>query len=233
MLILAIDTSSIAASVAVLDENKLYGEFFTDFKLKHSEKIMIMIDDLFKNLRMKISDIDFFAISEGPGSFTGLRIGAATIKGFAQALDKPIVGVSTLKATAYLHKNFYGYICPVFDAQQKSLYSSIFKSDFDKIESDTDDCVITLDSLMGKINALDTPVLFCGDALLKYSEEIKLKSTKNDIYFADKISVMPRASAVGVLAFEEFKNGNIYSYEAFKPVYIRKAQAEKNFEVIY
>ena len=93
MLILAIDTSTAAASVAVADEKKLYGEMFTDLKLKHSEKLMLMTDALLKNLRMNISDIDAFAFGKGPGSFTGLRIAAAAVKGFAQPENKPVNAV--------------------------------------------------------------------------------------------------------------------------------------------
>ncbi len=96
MLILAADTSTQAASVAVGDENKLYGEIYTDIKLKHSERLMFLVDDLLRNIGMKIGDIGMFAVTVGPGSFTGIRIAMAGVKGLSQCAGKPIAGISSL-----------------------------------------------------------------------------------------------------------------------------------------
>ncbi len=229
MMILAIDTSSVAAGAAVLDGNKLIGEIFTDFKLKHCEKIMMMTDDLLKNLHMSIKDIDVFAVGEGPGSFTGLRIGAATVKGFAQAGDKPIAAVSSLRACTYTHRDFGGAVCAVFDAQRDQLYAGIYR--YGAVENTVmPDRVIAAGELKDSILALNEHVLMCGDGLYKY-RQLFSSADCGLIHFADDILLMPRAAAVGALAEFEIKAGRLKNYADFMPVYIRASQAEVNFRV--
>ena len=116
MKILAIDTSALTATVAILSEDTLLGEISTTTKLTHSQTIMPMIDELLKKVNLDISDIDLFACSEGPGSFTGLRIGIGTIKGLAYGLGKPVVGVSTLEALAHNIAFSDFVIAPIMDS---------------------------------------------------------------------------------------------------------------------
>ena len=129
MLILAIDTSTDCLSLALLRDDKIIGRFHRRSHMRHSTLLVPMIDKLVKKARLKIRDIDCFAISVGPGSFTGLRIGVTTVKGLAYSLNKPIVAVPTLDVIARNVKNFKGVICPVLDARKNKVYSCFYRSD--------------------------------------------------------------------------------------------------------
>lgn len=230
MLILAIDTSTVAASAAVMDENKLYGEIFTDLKLKHSEKLMFLVDDLLKNLRLSINDIDIFACGMGPGSFTGLRIASACIKGFAQPQNKKIIGVSSLEACAY---NQYALenerIIPIFDAQQDSFYTAVFRKNHDKFDRMGADCVLKIDDFISVLNSSEEKNVLCGDGVIAHREYLK-DSLGDKIAFAPSKDILPKASAVASLAFEKAQKNVFFTYEDFMPNYIRKSQAEVNYK---
>ncbi len=224
MLILAIETSTIAASVAVVGEDKLYGEAFTDFKLKHSEKLLPLIDHLLSDLRMKLSDIGAFAVGAGPGSFTGIRIGAATVKGFAHASDKPIVGVSSLAACALGQAYFPGHICPIFDAQRGEVYTSLYAFENGGLMRLSEDCTMDIDALTARLKDCKQ-ALFCGDGLYKYADTLKARLERAS--FAAPLTAMPRASCVGALAHEKLKAGCAASdYLSFLPEYIRAPQID-------
>ena len=229
MLILAIDASTIAASAAILDEEKLHGEIYTDYKLKHSEKLLPLVDALLKDLRMTMQQIDAFALSEGPGSFTGLRIEAATAKAFAHACGKPIIGVSTLEACAYSQGGFNGFICPILDAQQNSVYGALFENIDGMLCRKTEDAAIPLMNLIDRISA-DSDVLFCGDAVKKFQEQI-VERIPTHAFFTNHITMMPRASAVAEIALHKIQNGVCSDYKTFLPNYIRVSQAEANYEI--
>jgi len=127
MKILAVDTSATVASVAITDGERLAAEMILNHKKTHSETLMPMIDTLFQSSEMKISDIDLFAVSNGPGSFTGLRIGVAAVKALAHACNKPVVGVSTLEAMAYNLPYADGLIAPIMDARRNQVYTALYK----------------------------------------------------------------------------------------------------------
>lgn len=231
MLILAIDTSTAAASVAVADEKKLYGEMFTDLKLKHSEKLMLMTDALLKNLRMNISDIDAFAFGKGPGSFTGLRIAAAAVKGFAQPENKPVMAVSSLAATAYMQCVADGFIiAPVFNAQQQSFYTASFKMKNGSLVRLNEDRVEKIDSFEKCFEGTYEKIVFCGDAAVVHRETLG-KMFEGRSLFAKPALNYPRASAVAALAQEMISAGEYDSYADVLPNYIRASQAEVNYKV--
>jgi tRNA threonylcarbamoyl adenosine modification protein YeaZ len=227
MKILSIDTSTIAASAAIIDEYKLHGEVFTDYKLKHSEKLLIIIDSLLKNLRMDIEDIDYFAVSNGPGSFTGLRIALATIKGFAIVANKPIITVSTLDVLAHSVMYFNGIICPVLDAQRNQLYSALYKSRNNKLDHLCNENVFLIPDLINILNAQNDDVLFLGDATIKYYNQFKDK-LKNRAHIANINVLMPKASYAALIALEKIKAGNLQDHYSAMPNYLRVAQAEEN-----
>lgn len=229
MLILAIDASTIAASAAILDEEKLHGEIYTDYKLKHSEKLLPLVDTLLNDLRMTMQQMDVFALSEGPGSFTGLRIEAATAKAFAHACDKPIIGVSTLEACAYFQGRFSGFICPILDAQQNSVYGALFENTNRALRRETADAAIPLMDLIDQIPS-DSNVLFCGDAVKKFHAQI-VERISTHAFFANHSTMMPRASAVAEIALYKMQNGVSSDYKTFLPNYIRVSQAEANYEI--
>jgi tRNA threonylcarbamoyladenosine biosynthesis protein TsaB len=227
MKILAIESSTIACSAAVADENKLYGEFFTDFKLKHSEKLLVLCDSLLKNLRMDIKEMDYFAVSCGPGSFTGLRIGMATAKGFAQALNKPIVCVSTLRALAFNAVSFGGLICPMLDAQRDQLYSAAYTSDGKTLYTHSEEGVYEFDKIFDIISNRDTKTILLGDGAEKFSDKFKGRLMP-EIIKANMNILMPKASNVAYLAIEKINNGETENCFSASPNYIRTAQAEEN-----
>ena len=218
-----------AASAAVVDENKIYGEFYTDFKLKHSEKIMFLIEGVLTNLRMSLNDIDLIACGKGPGSFTGLRIGAGTAKAIAHGKGLKIAGISSLKACAYQNRIYGGEICAIFDAQQQSLYCGIYKNSANGFLSVMQDRVIPIDELIYLLKERKSDILFCGDAVKKYTEKIS-DALKGHAVFATENLLMPHAYSVGELA-ALITEEDYSDYNTFLPEYIRKSQAEEKHSV--
>ena len=163
MKILAVETSASAASCAVYDDGKLLAEFFTDVKLTHSQTVMPMTEALLKCAKIELSDIDLFAVAYGPGSFTGLRIGIAAVKGLAYAQNKPCIGISTLEAMAYTMQSCQGCICCVMDARCSQVYTATFKCTDGKIERIYDDEAIKIDELKEKLIALNSTIFLIGD----------------------------------------------------------------------
>lgn len=227
MKILALDTSTIACSAALMDEDKLYGELFTDFKLKHSEKLLVMCDSLLSNLRMDIEDIDCFAVSCGPGSFTGIRIGMATAKGFAQAADAPIVCVSSIEALAYNAFYYGGLICPMLDAQRDQLYSGAYMSDGKTLNEYMTENVYEFSQMLDVINESGKPALLLGDGAKKFYARHEGKF-KNNVIIGHENILMPRASNVARIALEKIGQGKTHDCFTAMPNYIRAAQAEEN-----
>ena len=164
MRILGIESSSLVASVAIVEDDITMAEFTADFKKTHSQTLLPMIDDMVKLLGIELSTVDAIAVSGGPGSFTGLRIGSATAKGLGLALDKPLIHVPTLDATAY---NLYGagaLICPIMDARRNQVYTGVyrFREEFEILrEQDAMD----MGELLEVLNGLGEPVIFLGDGV--------------------------------------------------------------------
>ena len=147
MKILAIDTSALTATAAILSEDMLIGEISTTTKLTHSQTIMPMIDELLKKVSLDITDIDLFACSEGPGSFTGLRIGIGTIKGLAYGLGKSVVGVSTLEALAHNIDVTDLVICPIMDARRGQVYNGLYSYNGNTLECITEPRALSIEEL--------------------------------------------------------------------------------------
>jgi len=129
MKILAIDTSSESSSVALLNDESIWAEFYFNTKRRYDETLLQTIDVLFSQTEIKPSDIDLFVATVGPGSFTGLRVGLSTIKGFAFSAGKPIAGVSTLMALACNIPNSEKSICPMIDARRGEIYTALYRMD--------------------------------------------------------------------------------------------------------
>lgn len=200
MNLLAIDTSTDYLSLAVAKDGRIAGRFHRKSAMRHSTLLIPTIDRLLKKAGIKIKEIDCFAISIGPGSFTGLRIGAVTVKALAYSLKKPVVAIPTLDAIALNAKSFKGVICPVLDARKNKVYACIYKSDGRNIK---------------KISRY----------LLLPLEELKKKLTKYDkIYFLGDIMGSkiwhPKPEIVAALALEEFNKKNFVKPEDLEPLYI-------------
>lgn len=224
MKILAVETSATSASCAVYEDGKLLAEFFTDVKLTHSQTVMPMTQSLLECAKIKLSDIDLFAAAYGPGSFTGLRIGIAAVKGLAFGQNKPCIGISTLEAMAYNMLSCEGYICCVMDARCSQVYTATFKCSGGKLERVFDDEAISIESLKEKLLTLDLPIFLIGDgAELCYNK------------FADEVPSVRMAPfniksqhAAGVCAAAATKPESEWlSAGELVPSYLRLPQAQR------
>ena len=148
MITLAIDSSSKVATAALIKDDTLLGEITLNDKKEHSVILMTIIQDLLKFHKLDVNDIDGYVVSKGPGSFTGLRIGMATIKGLSFGSNKPYVSISSLDALAYSVSAFDGIICPIMDALRDSVYTCLYKSSYNSLEKLTDYSALDLDELI-------------------------------------------------------------------------------------
>ena len=164
MRILAIESSSLVASVAIVEDGVTLAEYTANFKMTHSQTLLPMIDSMVSLFGIDLSTIDAIAVSGGPGSFTGLRIGSATAKGLGLALDKPLIHVPTLDGTAYNLYGAKGLICPIMDARRNQVYTGIyrFEQEFEVVmEQDAMD----MGELIEKLNGMGERVIFLGDGV--------------------------------------------------------------------
>lgn len=228
MKILSIDSSTQSASCAILDDDKLLGEITFNYKKHHSIILMPMIDALLKNTGLSINDIDGFACSNGPGSFTGLRIGMATAKGLSQANNKHYIGVSTLDALANNLAYTSGIICPIIDALRNNVYTALYSFNKDKLVKHSDYKIINIDDLIEILSHKDETITFIGDALNKFKS--KLCNSLDNVYTAPIHLNIASASSIGQLGMQRLKQ-NIYD-DIFTcgPIYIQKSQAEREYE---
>ena len=219
MLILAIDTSTDYLSLAILRDEKIVGRFHRRSHMRHSILLVPMIDKLLKRLRLNVSNIDCFAISVGPGSFTGLRIGVTTVKGLAYSLNKPIVTVPTLDVIAQNVKNFKGIICTVLDARKNKVYACFYKSSGDSIKRISKYLLIPAKDLMEKAAQYDK-IIFLGDALQLLPNHITHPGCGmvRDWH--------PRADVVARLGAGYFKAKKFTSAEDLEPMYIYSRECD-------
>ena len=221
MNILAMDTSTLTATVAVLTDEKLLGEFSVSNRLTHSQTIMPMTDTLLKTASLTLNDIDVFAVSVGPGSFTGLRIGMATVKTFAQALDKPVIGISSLDAVAHSFSSADTVICPIMDARRSEVYNALYKNGTEITAARA----LPIDELLGELEG--ERVIFAGDGVLVHKD--KLVQTPG-WSMAPPHLLLPKASAVAYAALKRAEDGDFDDLYNLNPVYLRKSQAERERE---
>ena len=246
MIILAVDSSSKVATVALMKNTKLLGEITLNDKKEHSVILMNIIQELLSDNNLNIDDIDGYVVSKGPGSFTGLRIGMATIKGLSFGSNKPYVSVSSLDALALSVSNFDGIICPIMDALRNSVYTSLYKghsilSNFTNESENSDlkhELPITLEKLLD-YSALDIDelielikekkekVIFIGDGVDKYKDYL-IQNCPN-CYFPPNHLNLVRASSLGELGSILLRNGNFDDSNS-TPFYLKKPQAEREYE---
>ena len=222
MLILALESSALTASVAICDGDRLLGEYTVNNGNTHSETLLPMTEALLRDLRLSVSDIDLFAVSAGPGSFTGIRIGVSTLKGLAFGSKKPCIGVSTLEAMAY---NLYipnGLICPVMNARRKQVYTALFRESNGRMERLMPDSAISVEELDRILATYDEPVYFVGDGYDLAVENITHAhgNTPNRLRHQS-------AASVAKAAYLAYSEGSYVSDGDVKPIYLRPCQAER------
>lgn len=232
MRILGIESSSLVASVAVVTDGVLTAEYTVNFKKTHSQTLLPMIDEIGRMLELDLQSLDAIAVSGGPGSFTGLRIGSATAKGLGMALDKPLIHVPTVDAMAY---NLYGtaaLICPIMDARRNQVYTGWyhFRDEFEVLKPQ---CAMDIHQLIEELNAHqyegEKRVIFLGDGVPVYEPVIR-ELIKVPCSFAPAQSNRQRAASVAALGAVYFSEGRIESAMEHGPDYLRKAQAERELE---
>jgi tRNA threonylcarbamoyladenosine biosynthesis protein TsaB len=228
MKILSLDSATESATCAILDDNRILGEITFNYKKQHSLVLMPMIDELFKNTGMNISDIDGFVASKGPGSFTGLRIGMSTIKGLSQGTKKPFVTISTLDSLAYNLAYTPGIICPILDALRDNVYTALYTFDNFKLTRTSEYMNISIDELINMLKEKNCNISFVGDGTFKFKE--RLMENLNGISFAPAHLNLAKASSLGELGLNLLSNGIEDDIYGCVPIYLRKPQAEREYE---
>lgn len=227
MKVLAIDTSTVMASCALLDEENLLGEFSLNQNMGHSENLVPMVKTLLDNLNLKVSDIDLYGVALGPGSFTGLRIGIATVKAFAHVYNKPIVGVSTLEGLAF-NVRASGVIVPMIDARKNRVYTGIYKWEDGYLNNIEEPTVMEIDELLEHLKENYSNIIVNGNGIYIHREKIKDK-LGDRVEFAPFIQNTCRAASIGELALLKREEGKLESYFSLVPEYIRQSQAQRDY----
>lgn len=229
MRILALDTSSQVASATVVDEEKILGEAILNLNKQHSTMLIPMIDNLLSSLDNDIKDMDCIACASGPGSFTGLRIGAATAKGLCHGAGKPLIGIPTLDGLAFNMAYSKGIICPIIDALRNNVYTALYRWEEGNLKKFEDYMAIPIDELVEKIKAYNDDAVFLGDGVFVHRERLK-EGLSSRAQFAPPHLVMQRASSTACLALKRFAANDMDNYLDFTPFYIRESQAEREYE---
>ena len=221
MLILALESTALVASVALCEDERLIGEYSLNNGNTHSETLLPMVESLLSLSSVGTDKIDLFTCDAGPGSFTGVRIGAATIKGLAFGRNKPCIGVSSLEALAYNSRGFDGIICPCMSARRGQVYNALFEGDGSRI---CEDRALAIDELCEELLKTGRRVLVCGDGtgitLAGFGGRI-------DAVSAAERSRYQSAYAVAQCALAAYKAGKVTSDIELSPVYLRLSQAER------
>ena len=232
MKILALDSSGLVASVAIVEEidgnQNLLAEYTVNYKKTHSQTLLPMLDEIARMIELDLNTIDAIAVAAGPGSFTGLRIGSATAKGLGLALDKPLVHVPTVDALAY---NLYGtdrVICPLMDARRNQVYTGIYEFRNNELSVIEPQMAVGIEVIAGKLRALGREVVFLGDGVPVFRKALMEELMQGmDFSFAPAHLNKQRAGAVAALAVSYVRAGKIETAAEHRPDYLRPSQAER------
>lgn len=226
MKVLALDSSGLVASVAIVEDQTLTAEYTVNYKKTHSQTLLPMLDEVVNMIGLDLDTIDAIAISGGPGSFTGLRIGSATAKGIGLALKKPLVHIPTVDALAYNLCGSKGYVCPIMDARRNQVYTGIYRFHGNEMVTVEEQQPLALEELAEKINELEEEVTFLGDGVPVYEEQLK-DLMKIPYHFAPAHMNRQRAGTVGSLAQIYIRDGKVETAAEHTPDYLRLSQAER------
>ncbi len=232
MRILALDSSGLAASVAVVEEDKgeavTVAEYTVNYKKTHSQTLLPMLDEIVKMTELDLDEIDGIGVAAGPGSFTGLRIGSATAKGLGLALGKPLIAVPTLEGLAC---NLWGterIVCPIMDARRGQVYTGIYEFRQGRLAVIEDQMAVSIEELGEKLKSYGRSVVFLGDGVPVHRQALLERIIAGcDIAFAPANMNRQRASSVGSLALRYYREGRMETAAEHKPEYLRVSQAER------
>ncbi|MBR3645168.1 MAG: tRNA (adenosine(37)-N6)-threonylcarbamoyltransferase complex dimerization subunit type 1 TsaB [Lachnospiraceae bacterium] len=229
MKIVAIDSSSMVASVAVWEDDIILAEYTINHKKTHSQTLLPMLDEIKKMIELDMDTVDGIAVTGGPGSFTGLRIGSATAKGVGLALNIPIINVPTMDAMAYNLYGIDGLICPIMDARRTQVFTGIYRFENKKMITVKEQAPMDLLELIDELNNMGEKVTFTGDGIASYGELIK-ENMNVEYEFPPAHLNRQRAAALATLAAEYMKNNmqeRIETAGEHSPEYLRLSQAER------
>ncbi|MCL5023913.1 MAG: tRNA (adenosine(37)-N6)-threonylcarbamoyltransferase complex dimerization subunit type 1 TsaB [Nitrospirae bacterium] len=223
MKILAVETSTLLGGVALMGEAEgLIAEARLNVRSTHSERLMTEVDHLLRQAAMDLSEIDVFAIAIGPGSFTGLRIGLSTVKGFAYATGKPVVSVPSLEALAWNFPYSPFPVCAMFDARKKEVYAAVFRWNGKGFERSIEEASLRPADL---VRAIEGPAIFAGEGAELYRETIAAAAGEKAL-FPPRHQMVTSPSSVAYLGLCKAKNGEFSEPVSLVPKYIRKSEAE-------
>lgn len=228
MPILAIETATLVSGVAIAEPDRLLAEITLQTQLTHSEVLMPHIQLAMQIAKLDIKQLDAVAVSIGPGSFTGLRIGLATAKTLAYALSIPVIGVSTLEALAYNCQTGGGYIVPTLDAQKGNVYTALYRKNADGgLDEIVEPHVIAFAELLDKLRSYDEPTILLGEGAVKNRQAVL---ETGNIILAAPHHCMPRAASTAFLGLKALRENRTNDVMSLEPYYIRRSEAEVLWE---
>jgi tRNA threonylcarbamoyladenosine biosynthesis protein TsaB len=223
MKVLGIDTSTTCGSIGLIHDERVISEYILNLPVTHSERLLDAIDLVLRKARYALGDLDGFAISLGPGSFTGVRIGVSTVKGLAYAVQKPVVGVSTLDVLASQVSPTPYLICPIIDARKGEVYSAFYRyEELSHLKRVSEYQAIQPEVLFGMSKE---PTIFLGDGVKTYGDDL-LNSLKSFAIFSPTALHIPHGSAVARLGAELLMRREVLDLATFTPLYVRRSEAE-------
>lgn len=226
MYILGIETSTKTGSIAVVSESGVIAQYSLNIEVTHSERLMSTVDRVLTDTGIPMPNIDGFAVAIGPGSFTGLRIGLATVKGLALALGKPVAAVPTLQALAAALPYAAYPVCPMLDARKNEVYAALYRFEGARMVQVMAEEAVPVRDLAGKISG---KILFTGEASVIYRSELERQFPEKAL-FAPLAAVLPSAAAVAEIGLALIENGQQSDPETLAPLYIRRPEAEVAWE---
>lgn len=219
MKLLAIDTATKAAAAAIVSNDGVLGEIGLNIGKTHSQKFLPAVKQLLRLCDVTLADMDGFAVTVGPGSFTGVRIGLATAKAWSYALDKPVIGVNTLDALA--GNGDCRYICPILDARRNEFYTCLYENG----QPIWDYQALSPVALAERLSSINDKIEFVGDAASVYQEFFK-EQLGEKAYFPDSSRQVFMAASLGAIALEKLKQGQCSTALEIQPFYLRASEAE-------
>lgn len=229
MKILSLETSSNNCSIAIIDENHIIADFNLNIGTTHSQNLLPMIDNIINFSNMALEDIDVFACSIGPGSFTGLRIGISTIKGFAISLNKPVIGIPSLVGLAYNIPYFDGIICSILDAKNDNIYAAIFEYKNRPVMMGNY-ISAEFNSLIEILEKNDRKIIFIGDGVEVYKNKL-IEIFGNRALFVPHHLNIQSAKSIAKAALDKAFLNEYDDYDSINPLYLKKSQAERMLDL--
>ncbi|MFZ5944415.1 MAG: tRNA (adenosine(37)-N6)-threonylcarbamoyltransferase complex dimerization subunit type 1 TsaB [Bacillota bacterium] len=229
MIILSIDSATPVAGVAIVDKNRVLAESFLNTGNTHSQQLLPLIKHTLDSANLKLADIDGIAVSSGPGSFTGLRIGMATAKSIAQVTGLKLIGIPTLDALAYNLKGYPGVICPILNARKQEVYCALYEMQGEDLQRISDFWAINPEVLAEKLLQLEHKTTFLGDGVAEYHQVLHLLLGEK-AGWAPIHNLLPRAASLGFLGLKKLQEGLSDDIFRLEPFYLRKSEAEVKWE---